>query len=120
MEETVDALLQRLGSEYPHLFDEAYDAVRRGQVKRYTFQPSGRVSWVVVGRHRDYLILPRANYCTCEDFFFRVLSQERPMCYHILAVKIAASMKRFEEITETDDWFKRLLREWVPRSMEEK
>ncbi|MDJ0269775.1 MAG: SWIM zinc finger family protein [Aigarchaeota archaeon] len=107
--------LQQLAREYPSLFDEAYQAVREGKVKKYCFYPSGKVEWIVVGRNRDYLILPEANYCSCEDFFFRVLSQEKPMCYHILAVRIATLTGRYEEIQEADHWRRRLIKEWIPR-----
>ncbi|MEM4315574.1 MAG: hypothetical protein QXI97_02630 [Nitrososphaerota archaeon] len=107
--------LEIMAEEYGELFEEAYQAVGDGKVKRYFFKPSGRVRWVVVGRHRDYLILPTASYCTCEDFFFRVLSHEKPMCYHLLAQKIATITDRYEAIEEDDTWYPRLMREWLPQ-----
>jgi predicted nucleic acid-binding Zn finger protein len=110
----VDSLAD-MEAEYGALFDEAYEAVRQGKVKKYSFTPSGRVRWIVVGRHRDYLILPRAGHCTCEDFFFRVLSHEKPMCYHLLAQKIAVQTGKYDVIEEDDSWYMRLMREWLPQ-----
>jgi predicted nucleic acid-binding Zn finger protein len=107
--------LEELEREYGALFEEAYQAVSQGKVKKYVFTPSGRTRWIVVGRNRDYLILPKAGHCTCEDFFFRVLSHEKPMCYHLLAQKIAEKTGRFETIEEEDGWYRKLMREWLPK-----
>jgi hypothetical protein len=41
-------------------FTKALDAVTEGRVKKYIFHPSGRTVWIVVGRERDYLIMPEA------------------------------------------------------------
>ena len=109
----VDEKIRELAKLYPNLFEESYYTVRTDRVKKYVFTPSGRVLWVVVGRHRDYIILPKANFCTCDDFFFRVLGHEKPMCYHILAVKIAELTGRYEVIEEGDSWYKKLLSEWL-------
>ena len=64
-------------------FTKAFDALKEGRVKKYTFKPSGRVVWIVVGRERDYLIMPEAEFCTCDDFYFRVLDKKVHMCYHL-------------------------------------
>jgi len=109
----VDEEIRKLAMKYHYIFEEAYSTVKAGRVKKYIFKPSGRVVWIVVGRHMDYLVLPQANYCTCDDFFFRVLDQEKPMCYHILAVKIANLTQKYETIEETNNWYKRLLSEWL-------
>jgi predicted nucleic acid-binding Zn finger protein len=51
--------------------------VKEKRVKKYIFKPSNRVRWIVVGRTRDYIVLPSVGYCSCEDFFFRVMSHEK-------------------------------------------
>lgn len=84
-----------------------------GRVKRYIFKPSGRVRWVIVGRERDYLVLPEAPYCSCEDFYFRVLHRQKPRCYHLEALEIARREKIYEEIEEEDSWYDRLMQEWL-------
>ena len=93
--------------------EEALKAVSENRVKLYVFKPSNRKRWIVVGKHRDYLVLPEAGYCSCNDFFFRVLSHEKPTCYHLEAVRLAAKSRRYEEIIEEDRWLDILMREWL-------
>jgi predicted nucleic acid-binding Zn finger protein len=93
--------------EAPRLLAES------GRVKRYVFRPSGRVKWIVVGRERDYIVLPEAPYCSCDDFYFRVLHRQKPTCYHLQAQAIALSEKFYEEIEEEDGWYYRLMEEWL-------
>lgn len=92
--------------------DEAQRAVDEKRVKKYLFEPSGREVWVVVGRKRDYLVLPLAKYCACDDFFYRVLGKERKRCYHLLAVTLAQSQGGYEEINERDDLYLKFISEW--------
>lgn len=91
---------------------EAQQAVDDARVKKYVFQPSGRELWVVVGRNRDYLVLPLSKYCACDDFFYRVLDQERKRCYHLLAVALAQRQGSYEEIEERDDLYLKFISEW--------
>jgi len=93
-------------------FTKALDAVKEGRVKKYVFHPSDRVVWIVVGRERDYLIMPEAEFCTCDDFYFRVLDKKVHMCYHILTQKIAQNLGWFKVIEEHDDCYDMLMREW--------
>lgn len=81
---------------------EAENAVRAGKVRLHIFKPSGRRRWIVVGKHGEYLVLPEASYCSCPDFFFRVMSGEKPTCYHLVAVKLAIERNQFK-IVEMDD-----------------
>jgi predicted nucleic acid-binding Zn finger protein len=93
-------------------FTKALDALKEGRVKKYTFKPSGRVVWIVVGRERDYLIMPEAEFCTCDDFYFRVLDKKVHMCYHLLTQKIAQNLCWFEIVDAEDDSYKMLMNEW--------
>ena len=104
-----------LSKEYGKLMDEAEKAVSEERVKLYIFKPSGRRRWIVVGKHQDYLVLPDAGYCSCSDFFFRVMSGEKPTCYHLIAVKLARKKKRYEVIEEDDEWHDTLMNEWLRR-----
>ena len=81
-------------------------------VKKYVFEPSGRIVWIVVGRERDYQVLPEVNYCTCEDYYFRVLDGEILLCYHLLAQKLAEALGKYEEIKESDSLYETLTAEW--------
>jgi predicted nucleic acid-binding Zn finger protein len=91
------------------LDSKALEAVREGRVKLYIFKPSGRKMWIVVGKHGRYLVLPEAEYCTCNDFFFRVISGEKPSCYHIVAVKKAVEEETYSIIEKEDASYKKML-----------
>jgi predicted nucleic acid-binding Zn finger protein len=93
-------------------FTKALDALKESRVKKYIFKPSGRIVWIVIGRERDYLIMPEAEFCTCDDFYFRVLDKKVHMCYHLLTQKIAQNLGWFEVIEENDDTFNMLMKEW--------
>jgi len=93
-------------------FTKALDTLKENRVKKYIFRPSGRVVWIVVGRERDYLIMPEAEFCTCDDFYFRVLDKKVHMCYHLFAQKIAQNLGWFETIEENDDTYGMLMNEW--------
>jgi predicted nucleic acid-binding Zn finger protein len=86
--------------------------MREGRVKKYVFSPSGRVVWVVLGRERDYLIMPEAEFCPCDDFYFRVLDKKVHMCYHLLTQKLAANLGWFELFEENDDSYGMLMKDW--------
>jgi predicted nucleic acid-binding Zn finger protein len=93
-------------------FTKALDAVKEGRAKKYIFKPSGRIVWIVVGRERDYLIMPEAEFCTCDDFYFRVVDKKVHMCYHVLTQKIAQNLGWFETIETDDECFDMLMNEW--------
>jgi predicted nucleic acid-binding Zn finger protein len=93
-------------------FTKALDALKEGRVKKYIFKPSDRTVWIVVGRERDYLIMPQAEFCTCDDFYFRVLDKKVHMCYHLLTQKIASNLGWFELIEENDECYNMLMKEW--------
>ncbi|MEN3048003.1 MAG: hypothetical protein ABDH63_04395 [Candidatus Caldarchaeales archaeon] len=97
----------------PEPEEEARKLAEEGRVKRYVFRPSGRVVWVVVGRRREYIVMPEVNYCTCDDYYFRVIGGQKPSCYHIAAVRTAISEGSYVEVEEEDRWFWHLLDEWL-------
>jgi predicted nucleic acid-binding Zn finger protein len=93
-------------------FTKALEALKENRVKRYTFKPSNRVVWIAVGRERDYLIMAEADFCTCDDFYFRVLDKKIHLCYHLLAQKIARNLGWFAPIEENDELYECLMNEW--------
>jgi predicted nucleic acid-binding Zn finger protein len=93
-------------------FTKALEALKENRVKKYVFKPSGRTAWVVVGRERDYLIMPEAEFCTCDDFYFRVLDRKVHLCYHLIAQKIARNLSWYENIEENDELYETLMNEW--------
>jgi predicted nucleic acid-binding Zn finger protein len=93
-------------------FTKALDALKENRVKRYVFKPSGRTVWIVIGRERDYLIMPEAEFCSCDDFYFRVLDKKIHLCYHLIAQKIARNLGWYETLEENDELYNTLMNEW--------
>ncbi|HKZ93278.1 MAG TPA: hypothetical protein VJ249_01690 [Candidatus Bathyarchaeia archaeon] len=90
--------------------NKALEALSESRIKKYVFQPSGRIVWIVVGKERDYLVMPAAEYCSCDDFYFQF--DHGHICYHIIAQKLAESLGRFDLFEDDDDFFDILIREW--------
>jgi predicted nucleic acid-binding Zn finger protein len=97
---------------------KARDVVESQGVKLHRFLPSGRTIWTVVGRDCDFLVdfssEPQDRlYCSCSDFYFRVLSERIPECYHLLAAKIAVEEEMYSVIDFSDEEFAQFLRALV-------
>lgn len=93
-------------------FTRAFEALKENRVKKYIFKPGGRIVWIVVGRERDYLIMPEVDFCTCDDFYFRVLDRQVHMCYHLIAQKLAKNLDWYDTIEEHDELYDSLMNEW--------
>jgi predicted nucleic acid-binding Zn finger protein len=93
-------------------FTKALEALTENRAKKYIFKPSNRTVWIVVGRERDYLIMPQAEFCTCDDFYFRVLDKKIHLCYHLIAQKIARNLNWHDNIEEADELYDTLMNEW--------
>ena len=104
--------LTKLYEVFGQRFTRAFEALKENRVKKYVFKPSGRIVWIVVGKERDYLIMPEAEFCTCDDFYFRVLDKEVHLCYHLIAQKLAKILNWYENIEEHDELYDSLMDEW--------
>jgi len=104
--------LTRLKAVLGSRFLKAWEAVEDDRVKKYAFKPSGRVVWIVVGRKRDYLVMPAADFCSCDDFYYNVMERRAHLCYHLIAQKLADSLGRYDSIDEGDDFYDILMKEW--------
>lgn len=104
--------LTKLYDMFDQRFVRAFEALKEERVKKYVFKPSRRVVWIVVGKERDYLIMPEAEFCPCDDFYFRVLDKKVHMCYHLIAQKIANALEWYETIEEEDKLYDSLMEEW--------
>lgn len=94
-------------------FKKAMEAVKEGRVKKYRFSKSGRVYWLVVGKEREYWVIPN-KYCSCSGFFINVVTQcKAKSCYHLLAQEIAEREGKYEEFEVDDVEGERLLEEWM-------
>jgi predicted nucleic acid-binding Zn finger protein len=104
--------LTELYELFSQRFTKALDALKENRVKKYVFKPSGRTVWIVVGKERDYLIMAEAEFCMCDDFYFRVLDKKIHLCYHLIAQKIARNLRWYENIEENDELYETLMNEW--------
>jgi len=107
-----DTHLNMLHQGFGQRFVKAWEAVKGRNVKKYHFSPSNRIVWIVVGRERDYLVMPAADFCSCDDFYYRVMDGEVHLCYHLIAQKISESLGWYDLIEESDDLYDMLMREW--------
>jgi len=110
---------ERLRSVLGERFDKAWRLVEEGRMKKYVFQPSGRVAWIAVGRSSEYQVLPESGYCDCNDFYFRVIDGEAGLCYHLLGQRLAEALEEFEVVEEGDEFFEGLMEEWRRLSAEQ-
>jgi predicted nucleic acid-binding Zn finger protein len=103
---------ERLRGTFGYRFDRAWRLVQENRVKKYTFHPSERVIWVVVGQGGEYQIYPNAGYCGCDDFYFRVVDGETGLCYHLLGQQLADALGSYDPVVEEDEAYRLLIGEW--------
>ncbi len=104
--------LSQLSEAFGSRFTKAWEALKESRVKKYVFRPSGRIVWIVVGKERDYLVMPAADFCTCDDFYFRVMDREAHLCYHLIVQKLAEALGWFDSVEEEDELYDSLMEEW--------
>ena len=107
-----DADKKRLVKAFGERFIKAMKAVEDERVKKYVFKPSNHVVWIVVGRNKDYFIMPAVDFCTCDDFYFRVLDKQIHLCYHLIAQKLAENLEKYVLYEEDDKLYSVLMKEW--------
>jgi predicted nucleic acid-binding Zn finger protein len=107
-----DIQLAQLSEALGSRFIKAWEAVQEERVKKYIFTPSCRIVWIVVGRETEYQIMPAAAFCSCNDFYFRVMDKEANICYHLIAQKLAEALELYDKIEEEDHLYDCLMEEW--------
>jgi len=108
---------QRLRNTFGDRFDKAWRLVTENRIKKYVFKPSNRTLWIAIGQNAEYLIYSKAGYCSCSDFYFRVLDHEKAYCYHLIAQKIAEALNHYDLIEEEDEAYDTLLGIWKDYSV---
>lgn len=107
---------EKLRAKFGDKFERAIKVLEDNHVKKYIFKPSKREIWIVVGRIRDYQVIPRL-YCMCDDFYLNVVIRRTdPLCYHILAQMLADATRKFDEVEEHDEKYELLMREWASQT----
>jgi len=99
-------------NKYGKRFVRALQAAEENKVAKYQFQPSNTATWIVRGRGRHYMVIPKI-YCTCRSFYQDVvISREIKMCYHILAQQIAEIRNLYNNIDSSDAERRKMYVEW--------
>ena len=88
---------------YGTKLDRAIEVVLSGGVKEARFLPSGRKIVTVVGRMGDEFVDPDKSYCSCSNYFFRVVGGREEICYHLLSYKVASNAGRVDIIEFSDE-----------------
>ncbi len=113
--ETMSEQRDELKARFHHLakygtkLDRAVDTVLAGGVKESVFLPSGRKLYTVVGRLGDEFIDPEKPYCSCSNFFFRVLGGREETCYHLLSYKMASEVGKVDKTEFSDEEYRQYL-----------
>lgn len=89
--------------KYGTKLDRALEVVLAGGVKESCFLPSGRKVFTVVGRLGDEFIDPERPFCSCSNFYFRVLGGREETCYHLLSYRIASKLGKVDVVKFSDD-----------------
>ncbi|KAL0916802.1 hypothetical protein M5K25_014341 [Dendrobium thyrsiflorum] len=80
--------------------------VDQGGVQKYSGNPSGRFIFRVAGKSKKknkYICFPE-HFCTCDSFFFDVVSKgEQLCCKHQIAFKLAEAIGVCKEVSITDE-----------------
>ena len=103
---------RKLEELFGERFQQALNIIEKGAVKRYIFKPSDRVIWEVKGKTSSYQIMTRTYFCNCDDYYFRVMSSKKQLCYHIIAQKIAYALEKFENEERSDRDYSKITSRW--------
>jgi len=106
------AHLSRLFIVFGPRFTKAWETLNERRIKKYVFKPSGRIVWIVVGKEREYLVMPAADFCSCDDFYFRAMNKKIHLCYHLIAQKLAEALETYDLVEENDRLYNSLIEEW--------
>ncbi|MHA1125899.1 MAG: hypothetical protein ACTSO7_04765 [Candidatus Heimdallarchaeota archaeon] len=105
--------LEKLEKIFGGRVKKALNLIGENRVKKYLFQPSGVIRWVVTGYEKDYLVIEQ-SFCSCKDFLYTALfKREVPSCYHLLAREIAERIEKFDEIIVEDNLYTTYMDEWL-------
>ena len=90
-------------------FERALEAVASGSVKEHRFLPSGKIVLTVVGQLGDEFIDPRRPYCSCGNFYFRVMARREEVCYHLLSYEMAMEAHAVDTVDFDDEEFESVM-----------
>ncbi len=107
-----DEQKQELSKVFDKRLSQALTLVDAKKVSSYRFKPSGRTVWVVKGRKGEYQVMPESMFCTCDDYYFRVMDNKKQLCYHLVAQQIAEAMGQFNCAVLSDSDYAEVTSKW--------
>jgi predicted nucleic acid-binding Zn finger protein len=107
-----DTLDKKLEDIFGERYRKAMSLIEGGSVKCYIFRPSGRVIWEVKGSRGVYQVMPHINFCSCDDYYFRVMDAKKQLCYHLIAQRLAYALNRFEKMEFPDKDYGKITKRW--------
>lgn len=105
-------LFLALDRKFQGSYEKVFELLHNHSIKKYVFQPSGKIVWIVTGRERDYLIYPESPYCHCTNFYIHVINGQAKVCTHLVAQRIAQVLNMYTVVEESDKIFNSLMEEW--------
>ena len=111
MEEKEKIMLSQI---FSGRLERAMKIINENGVTQYTFKPSNRIVWVVKGRSHSYQVIPITPYCSCDDFYFRVLGIKRGVCYHLIAQYLASSLGKIKMMELSDSVYDKVISKLRP------
>jgi predicted nucleic acid-binding Zn finger protein len=96
---------QTLSKVFEKRLAQALSIVEANRITNYRFKPSGRTVWVVKGRKGEYQVMPDSMFCTCDDYYFRVMDNKKQLCYHLVAQQIAEALGQFVVLDFADSQY---------------
>jgi len=103
-----------LDKAFEKRFLEAMKLVEHGKVRQVRFDPSGRTVWVVDGRKGEYQVVPESMFCTCDDYYFRVMGRKKQLCYHLIARHLAEALDKTTRSSLMDSEYAGFTARWKP------
>src|SRR5213592_2135871 len=107
---------QALSKVFEKRFPQALAIVDARNVTSYRFKPSGRTIWIVKGRKGEYQVVPESMFCTCDDYYFRVMDNKKQLCYHLVAQQIAEALGQFDANVMSDSHYSEVTSKWSART----
>lgn len=107
---------QILSKVFDKRLPPAISLVESRNITRYRFKPSGRTIWIVRGRKGEYQVMPESMFCTCDDYYFRVMDNKRQLCYHLVAQQLAEALGQYEISEMADSRYTEVAAKWSERA----
>ena len=111
-----DEQKQTLAKVFDKRLPQALALVDARSVTSYGFKPSGRTIWIVKGRKGENQVVPESMFCTCDDYYFRVMDNKKQLCYHLVAQQIAEALGQFDANVMSDSHYSEVTSKWSART----